>query len=285
MRLGYLGPAGTYCEEALRTSVPDGGEPIPLPTVWETIRAVAEGEVDRALVPIENSLEGPVTAAVDALAVEFPQVAIVGETVLAIRHCLIARAQIPLDQIAAVVSHPQASAQCARFLRAELPGARVVAATSTAEAVRSVAESDEPWAAIGTRLAAELYGAAVLRSGIEDDPDNATRFVWLAGAQAGDQPFPPAAPDAEYKTSLVFAGAGDDSPGWLVRCLSEFAFRGVNLSKIESRPRRGRLGHYLFLADLDGPVTDGPIAAGIEGLRKHCEEVRVLGSYPAWPMV
>jgi prephenate dehydratase len=285
MRLGYLGPAGTYSEEALRASVPQGGELIPLPTVWETIRSVAEGEVDRALVPIENSLEGSVTATVDALAVEFPQVSIVGETVLAIRHCLIARAPLPLEEITVVVSHPQASAQCARFLRTELAAAHIVAATSTAEAVRTVAEGDEPQAAIGTRLAAELYGATVLREGIEDDPHNATRFVWLAGAGAGDEPWPPTRAGTPYKTSIVFAGAGDDSPGWLVRCLSEFAFRGVNLSKIESRPRRGPLGHYLFLADLDGRVGDAAVGEGIEGLRKHCEEVRVLGSYPAWPIV
>jgi len=284
MRLGYLGPAGTYSEEALRVSVPEGGELIPLPTVWDTISAVAAGEVDRALVPIENSLEGAVTATVDALAVEFPQVSIVGETVLAIRHCLIARAPLPLAEIDVVVSHPQASAQCARFIRRELPDARIVPASSTAEAVRTVAEGDEPWAAIGTRLAAKLYGAAVLHEGIEDDAHNATRFVWLAGPQAGDEPWPPPPPDSAYKTSIVFAGAGDDSPGWLVRCLSEFAFRGVNLSKIESRPRRGPLGHYLFLADLDGRRAEPAIAEGIQGLRKHCEEVRVLGSYPAWPI-
>jgi prephenate dehydratase len=283
MRLGYLGPPGTFCEEALRTSI-DAQESdlVPQPSVYETIRAVAADEVDRALVPIENSVEGSVTATVDALAVEFPEVSIVGETVLPIRHCLIARERLPAEVIQAVVSHPQATSQCARFLRGELPGARVVAASSTADAVRTVAEArHEPWAAIGTRLAATLYGAEVLREGIEDDPDNATRFVWLAGPAGGAQPWPTPAPEATFKTSIVFAGAGDDSPGWLVRCLSEFAFRGVNLSKIESRPRRGRLGHYLVLADLDGPREERPIAEAIDGLHKHCEEVRVLGSYAA----
>jgi prephenate dehydratase len=287
MRLGYLGPAGTYCEEALRASAPqdDGSELVPYASVYDTVRGVAGDDVDRALVPIENSIEGPVTAAVDAIAVEFPGVAIVGETILPIHHCLIGRTAIETAAIETVVSHPQATAQCARFLRTELPGARVVAAGSTAEAVRAVAEASEPAAAIGTRLAAMLYGGVILREGIADDPDNTTRFVWLAGPGAGAAPWP-AAGDGDgssFKTSIVFAGAGDDSPGWLVRCLSEFAFRGVNLSKIESRPRRGRLGHYWFLLDLDGRLEDPPVGEAIASLRKHCEEVRVMGSYPAAP--
>jgi prephenate dehydratase len=283
MRLGYLGPAGTFCEEAVRTSeAAQDAELVSWPSVYETIEAVARDEVDRALVPIENSVEGPVTATVDALAVEFPQVAIVGEVVLPIRHCLIAREPLSTAAIETVVSHPQATAQCARFLRRELPGARVVAASSTADAVRTIAEArGDPWAAIGTRMAAALYGAEVLREGIEDEPDNATRFVWLAGPAGSDRPWPAPGRDAAFKTSIVFAGAGDNSAGWLVRCLSEFAFRGVNLSKIESRPRRGRLGHYLFLADLDGRRDEPAIGEAIEGLRKHCEEVRVLGSYAA----
>lgn len=283
MRLGYLGPEGTWCAEALRTSAPAGvGEPVPFATVHETVGAVAAGDVARAVVPIENSLEGAVNATLDALAIDFPGVSIVGETVLPIRHCLIAGHALALSGIEVVVSHPQAHAQCRRFLREELPGARPVAANSTADAVRTVAESDEPWAAIGTPLAAELYGGIVLRAGIEDDHDNVTRFAWLAGPEGtADGPFPPAPEDAPRKTSIVFAGAGDDSPGWLVRCLSEFAFRGVNLSKIESRPRRGKLGHYYFLVDADGAAGEGPVAEAIAGLGKHCEEVRVLGSYPA----
>jgi prephenate dehydratase len=156
----------------------------------------------------------------------------------------------------------------------------VLPASSTAEAVRTVAEQDEPWAAIGTPLAAELYGAVVLRDAVEDEHEHATRFVWLARDR---EPWPPAPADAAFKTSIVFAGAGDDSPGWLVRCLSEFAFRGVNLSRIESRPQRGRLGHYLFLVDADGRDTEGPVAEAVGALRNHCEEVRVIGSYAAAP--
>jgi prephenate dehydratase len=198
--------------------------------------------------------------------------------VLAIRNCLVAARPMDLGEIRVVVSHPQPLAQCARFLRLELPDAEVRAATSTAEAVRGVAASPEPWAALGTRLAAELYGGHVLRDRVDDEPDNETRFVWLA--RAGSPP-PRNGGAVAWKTSFVFAGAGDASPGWLVRCLSEFAFRGVNLTKIESRPRRGRLGHYLFLVDLEGRADQGAVAEAVAGLHGHCEEVRVLGTYPA----
>jgi len=282
MRLGYLGPAGTFSEEALRASADlAAAELVPFASIYDTVMAVQAGAVDRALVPIENALEGAVHATLDAIAIEAPEVEIVGETVLPIRNCLIARAAIELGEIQAVVSHPQPLGQCARFLRSELPGVTVRAATSTAEAVRIVVESREPWAALGPRLAADLYGGVVLRDGVDDDPDNATRFVWVARAGEAGERASRRVDAAEWKTSIVFAGAGDRSPGWLVRCLSEFAFRGVNLTKIESRPRRGRLGHYLFLIDLDGHAASRPVEEAIAGLRSHCEEVRVLGTYPA----
>jgi prephenate dehydratase len=279
MRLGFLGPAGTFSEEAVRAGpVDDRADLVPFPSIHDAVMAVEAGRVDRALVPIENSLEGGVSATLDALAVDAPGVAIVGETVLPIRNCLIARDALPLDAIAVVVSHPQPLAQCARFLRAELPAAEVRAATSTAEAVRTVAGEPAPWAALGPRSAAERYGCRLLREAVDDDADNATRFVWVAPpgtAPVGD------AGAAGWKTSVVFAGAGDAKPGWLVRCLSEFAFRGVNLVRIESRPRRGILGHYLFHVDMEGHSGDPPVAEAIAGLHGHCEEVRLLGSYPS----
>jgi prephenate dehydratase len=281
MRLGFLGPAGTFSEEALRAATAgDGGdgELVPFASIHETVMAVQGGAIDRALVPIENSLEGGVSATLDALALEAREVEIVGETVLAIRNCLIARQDIALDAIETVVSHPQPLGQCARFLRAELPRATVRATTSTADAVREIAASDAPWAALGPRSAAALYGCRVLRDGIDDEADNATRFVWLA--RAGTAPVAADGASA-WKTSVVFAGAGDRSPGWLVRCLSEFAFRGVNLTRIESRPRKGRLGHYLFHVDMEGRAGDPSVADAIAALGGHCEEVRLLGSYPA----
>ena len=274
-RAAYLGPPGTFSEEALLASAPEGVSPVPLATVHDVVLSVQEGRTERALVPIESASEGSVDATLDALARDAPDVAIVGEVVRPVRHALIAAAPLALDDVAVVVSHPQALAQCATFLRSSLPGARAVAWTSTAEAVRAAVEhAGERWAAIGTPRAAELYGAQVLRDGVEDVAGNATRFVWLARADE------PAAAGAD-KTSLVFSGAGATSPGWLVRCLSEFAFRGVNLTRIESRPRRDRLGDYLFFVDLEGAAADDRVAGAIEGLRAHCDAVRVLGSYPA----
>ncbi|HEV3001139.1 MAG TPA: prephenate dehydratase [Solirubrobacteraceae bacterium] len=274
MRAGFLGPAGTFSEEALLATAPPDTEPVPFATVDAVVRAVAGGEVARGLVPIESATEGSVDATLDALA-GAPGVAIAGEVVRPIAHALIASAERPLREIATVASHPQALAQCAEFLRTALPGAAQVAWSSTAEAVREVAARPEPWAAVGTRRAAELYGCAVLRERIEDHPGNVTRFVWLAPAGSEPAAGPP------WKTSLLFWGAGDGQPGWLVRCLSEFAFRGVNLTRIESRPRKDRLGRYLFFVDLDGGTGEEPVAAAAEGLRAHCDEVRVLGSYRA----
>jgi len=279
MRLGYLGPPGTFSEEAARHAVAtQDAELVPFGSIHEAVLAVDGGAVDRALVPVENSLEGGVTATLDALAWDAHETVILGETVLAIRNCLIAREPIALEAIEAVISHPQPLAQCARFLRAELPGAAVRAAASTADAVRTVSESHDPWAALGPRGAAERYGCRVLREEIDDEPGNTTRFVWLG--RAGSAPLETGGGGA-WKTSVVFAGAGDAQPGWLVRCLSEFAFRGVNLTKIESRPRRGRLGHYLFHVDMEGRVDEPSVADAVGALDAHCEEVRLLGTYPA----
>jgi prephenate dehydratase len=274
VRVGFLGPSGTFAEEALRSSAPDGVEEVPYATVLETVTAVQEGAVDQAVVPIENSLEGSVTTTLDALAAETSNVRIVAEVVRPISHCLIAREGVALESVERVLSHPQALAQCARFLRERLPGARVEGTASTADAVRSAVAADEPTAAIGTRLAAELYGGSVLAERVEDRPDNLTRFVWLA--PAGTPPH-----GTPTKTSVVFWGFNDESPGALVGVLRELADRRVNLTKIESRPRRVRLGHYMFFADLDGGADDPAVAAALAALGQLVETLRVIGSYPA----
>jgi prephenate dehydratase len=275
MRVGYLGPAGTYSEEALRASAPPGVEEVPCGSVWDTVMAVQEGLVDRAVVPIENALEGGVAATLDALAGEADRVRIAGEVVHPIHHCLVAASAIPLTEVARVVSHPQASAQCARFLREHLPRADRVTAPSTADAVMKVRNGDGTTAALGSRLAAELYDCHVLAENVEDRSDNVTRFVWLARADETSEP------GADAKTSIVFWGAGDESPGWLVEVLRQFADRGVNLTRIESRPRRVRLGHYMFFADLDGAAERPPVREALQALGDRVEEIRVLGSYPA----
>ena len=280
MRVGFLGPAGTYSQEAMFAwPGSENYEPVPLPSVHDAVMAVHDRRVERALVPIENSLEGAVNATLDALAFETDDVQITGELVHAIHHCLIAREPVELGRIAAVASHPQASGQCATFLRTRLARASVVTAASTADAVRLVAERDdgEPWAALGSRAAAELYGCAVLASDVEDPPGSETRFVWI-GREVPD----PSARGA-WKTALMFWEPSDDRPGWLVRCLTEFAEREVNLTRIESRPRRRGLGTYMFFVDAAGRADDPPVAQAIGALRSHAEGVRVLGSFPSAP--
>lgn len=278
MRIAYLGPRGTFSEDALRAAVGNQQvDAVPAASVYEAIVAVEHGDADRALVPFENSIEGAVGATLDALAFEASGVSLVGEYDLPIRHCLIAREEMPLDRIEVVLSHPQASAQCARFIREHLPRAEVRAAPSTAEAVRAVSESGEPWAALGTESAAELYGAAVLRHGVEDEPDNVTRFVWVA--REGIAP----AGEGAWRTSLVFSELGEDHPGALVDALSVFSDREVNLTRIESRPLRRGLGRYQFFIDIEGGLEEEPIAAAIEVLRSKAESVRVLGSWPIEP--
>jgi prephenate dehydratase len=284
-RVGYLGPAGTFSEEALLASAAPGSiEPVALGTIYDTVTALRSGEVRWALVPIENSLDGSVTVTLDLLADEQGGLEIVGEALLDVRHSLIAHEMVGLEEIDTVLSHPQVPGQCTHFLRGELPHARVLPASSTAEAVRIVASGDQRGqAALGTSLAADIYGAVVVRDDVQDRGDNATRFVWLAraGTQALSPPLRAGNGIGEWKTSLVFWGAGADSPGWLVRCLDEFARREINLTKIESRPRRERLGHYMFFADLQGNLRERPLAAAVEGVREFCQEVRVLGCYPA----
>ena len=278
MRVAFLGPAGTFTEEALRASAPGGVEEVAYPTVYETVMAVQTREADHAVVPIENSLEGSVTATLDTLALEAPEVRITGEVVHRIRHCLVARPGVEVEDVQRVVSHPQATAQCATFLRRRLQGAERASASSTAEAVRVVAEAGQPWAAIGSRLSAHLYGCRLLADGIEDRPDNATRFVWLSRYE--QESGPGALPGGARKTSVVFWGFNDSSPGALVRVLGVFAKRGINLTKIESRPRGG-LGRYMFFADLDGAEHEPRVRQALEELAERVETLRVLGSYPA----
>jgi prephenate dehydratase len=278
MKVAYLGPAGTHSDEALRASAPADVEAIPYPTIYDVVMAVQEGGAARAVVPIENALEGSVAVTLDTLTTEARDVRIASEVVHPIHHCVLARNELSLSTVERVVSHPQATAQCARFLREHLPNAEHVSAPSTADAVLTVCRSDDASVALGSSLAAELYDCHIVATNVEDHPDNETRFVWLAPAaevgEAGDDP----------KTSVVFWGGGDQSPGWLVDVLSEFAGRDVNLTRIESRPRRTGLGHYFFFVDIEGAEGQPAIAEALDAVRGHVGELRVLGSYgrPLW---
>lgn len=277
MRVAYLGPAGTFSEEALAVAVAGASyEPHPCATIHAAVEAVEAGAAERAFVPFENSIEGTVRPTLDALAFEAERVAIVGELDHPIRQALIARRELSLAQIEVVVSHPQATAQCARFLRESIPGAEVRAVSSTADAVRQVSTTEQAWAALGSAAAAAPYGCTVLRSGVEDAAGNVTRFAWLAPR---DGVPPPAEPGAPWRTTLVFSELGADRPGALTDALAELSDRGINMTRIESRPRRSGLGRYLFFIDLDGRADSGLVAEGVEALRGQAETVRILGSY------
>ncbi len=292
MRVAYLGPAGTYSHEALLSSVGTFAPPafgaVPRSTIHDVVMAVQDRESDRGVVPIENSLEGSVNATLDALAFDAPEVQIVGETVLAIHHCLIGPVGLAIEQVEVVLSHPQALAQCAGFVRARLPGAAVRAEASTAEAVRAVASGDRPWAALGPRTAAERYGGTVLAEDVEDVEANETRFAWLArkdsGAAAGHQTQAAPSFDARqvpFKTAVAFWPRESDHPGWLVDCLAEFSGRGVNMTRIESRPRKVGLGEYVFFVDVEGEAQDPAVAAALAAVQTHVAQLRVLGSFAA----
>ncbi len=287
VRVAFLGPEGTFSEEAL-LAAGNGAriEPVPMPTIYECVMAVADGRCERALVPIENSLEGSVNATLDALVFETDEVHIVGEVVHPITHTLIAKTRLPLERIERVLSHPQASAQCAQFLRERLSHAEVMGAQSTADAVRIVAESDQPWAALGNHISAQLYDCEVLAESVEDTPENETRFVWLARSSRHkpadlltDRP-PSFDRPRSFKTSIVFWGL-PDHPGALVDVLREFATRAINLSKIESRPRKQGLGRYVFFADLEGHAEDPPVVEALAAIGSTVETLRVLGCYPS----
>jgi prephenate dehydratase len=277
VRVAYLGPAGTFSEEAVEIAAAGAAfERFPCPTIHAAIEAVDQGAVDRAFVPLENSIEGTVRPTLDALAFEAEGLAIIGEFDHPVRQALIAREPIDLEAIEVVLSHPQATAQCARFLRESLPGAEIRAVSSTSDAVRLVSESEGAWAALGSAAAAAPYGCTILLSGVEDEPDNVTRFAWLA--PAGTE-LPPEDPEASWRTTLVFHELGEDRPGTLTEALAEISDRGINMTRIESRPRRSGLGRYLFFLDLEGRADRGIVAEGIEALRGQAETVRILGSY------
>lgn len=277
MRVGYLGPPGTFCEEALLTLFAGAEiDGVPFPSVADCFEAVSTGEVPEALVPIENSIEGAVSTTLDQLAFGPRGLVIRAEVVLPVRQHLIGRAGMTVGDIRRIVSHPVVPAQCSRFLRRNLPDVEFIAANSTAEAVRQVTSApDEPWAAIGTLRAADIYGGEVIAEDIEDNDRNSTRFILI-----GTEPVSTSGP-GRYRTSIVCM-LGRDRPGALLSILQEFAMRAVNLSRLESRPTKQGLGRYLFFIDIDGSMQrDLPVSAAIRALEdQNLARVIPLGSYP-----
>jgi prephenate dehydratase len=270
-KIGYLGPRGTFAQEALEAYLHGQfDEEIPYATIPEVLQAAQSGEVDSGMVPIENSIEGSVNVTLDTLAFETDLV-IEREITYEVSQQLMARPGVAREDVTAVVSHPQATAQCRNFLSRWFPNVPVRAANSTAEAALTVSQSSEPLAAIATELAAKIYGLEVLASDVADYPINQTRFVVVGKKKA--------ARTGNDKTSIVcFIRA--NHPGSLLEMLQEFASRGVNLTKIESRPTKKVMGEYYFFIDIMGHFDDPEVAGAIGSLVGKLRELKLLGSYP-----
>jgi prephenate dehydratase len=274
LRLAFLGPPGTFSEEAalnygarLRT---DFGL-APMTSITAAVTAVHSAMADEALVPIENSLEGSVTETLDLLVHSPRPLLIRDEVALPVEHYLLVRPGMRAGEVKVIFAHPQALAQCRGFVERRFPGVALEAALSNAASVQEMMVRDGA-AAIGTRRAAEIYGAEALAKGIQDRSPNVTRFVVLAQE---DHP-----PTGDDKTSVAFTFAKEDSPGLLVGALEEFSGRGINLSKIESRPSKEKLGTYIFLVDVDGHRGDTKLSQALERVEARCSFFRILGSYP-----
>ena len=268
-RLGFLGPRGTFTEEAAILYDPHA-DLVPLPSVSAVGSAVVSGMVEEGVVAIENSIEGSVTDTLDLL-IHGSELAIKYEVVLPIRHCLLVLPGAQANDIKVIYSHPQALAQSRVFLEKCFPKAQMEAALSTAAGVQEVKRSDGSVAAVATRRAADIYGVKVLASDIQETMTNETRFVILA---TGDN-----SPTGMDRTSLCFS-FDDDRPGVLVEVLSEFAERNINLSKIHSRPSKDALGRYIFLVDLFGHRENPPVREALDLVERVTSRFRVFGSYP-----
>jgi prephenate dehydratase len=270
-RFAYLGPEGTFAEAALRTVVasPEGAR-YPQPSVAAALTAVRSGDADAAVVPLENSVEGSVPATMDGLADGDPLV-ITREVFLPVTMRLAARDVVPLSEIRSLASHPHALAQSARWLATSLPHVAPLPSTSTAAAAAAVAAGEFD-AALCAPIAAERYGLVTLADDVADHPGAVTRFVLVT------PPGPLPEPTGNDKTSLV-AVVGDRT-GALLELLSEFAVRGISLTRIESRPTRERLGVYSFSLDCEGHVLDQRVGEALAALHRVCDDVRFLGSYP-----
>lgn len=268
--IAYFGPQGTFSEQAAIAANRPDHTLVPEATVPQALAAVRHGHVDLACVPVENSVEGAVSATMDALAVDEPLVA-VAEVVLPVKFSLLARAGTDLGDIRSVASHPHALAQVQGWLGKHLSTATQLASTSTAAAAVGVLDGQYD-AAITAPVAADHYPLAVLETGIADIDDAVTRFLVLQ--RPGALP----APTGADRTSIITVAAYQRT-GVLAEMLTELALRGINLSRIESRPMKGRLGEYRFYLDFDGHVAEQRVADALAALHRRCH-VRFLGSYP-----
>jgi prephenate dehydratase len=270
--IAYLGPPGTFSEEAAIAYGGAGAEFLPLASIPAVVTAVETGAATVGVLPIENVLEGSVTTTLDLLIHE-TDLRIAGETVIPIRQFLAAREGITLPQIKVLYGHPQSLGQCRKFIERCLPGVATVASLSNSAAPAEALADERPAAAISTLRAAELTGARILARDIQDRSGNVTRFIAL-----GREDSPPSGDD---KTSFCF-GFTEDRAGVLVGALQELANQHINMTKLESRPSKEVLGQYIFLVDINGHRLDPPVAAALEQIRARTGLLKVFGSYPCW---
>lgn len=270
-RLAYLGPAGTFGEEAALRFARDA-ELLPFPSHAAVAAAVESGMADRGVVAIENSINGSVAETLDIL-IHDTKLKIQAELVLPIQHNLVAKPGTPATEVRVIYSHPQALGQCRRFIERCFPKASVEAALSTTEAVQLALKRDGDAAAIATLRAANIYGAELLAQSIQDTENNVTRFAVLGHESA--------APTGRDRTSIAFTFA-EDRPGSLAGVLNEFAQWGINCTKIESRPTREAFGEYVFLIDFEGHAAVEPGAGVLRRIADLCANLKVFGSYPRW---
>ena len=268
-RLAYLGPAGTYAEQAAVGYDPSAIL-LPFPSIPSVATAVDTGLADEGVVPIENSLEGSVTFTLDLL-IQHSKLFISNELVIPIEHCLVVKTGTTMEDIKAVFSHPQALAQCRTFLENCFPTAEQVASLSTSAAVEQMQQSEVIASAIANERAANLHGAEIIARNIQDNSNNLTRFVILAPSDH--------APTGTDKTSICFS-FDHDAPGTMYGVLSEIANRRINMTKIESRPTRQSLGRYIFLVDIEGHRLDPIVNEALEAMRPRASMFRIFGSYP-----
>lgn len=267
VRVAYLGPEGTFTHLAAKRQFGLSARTLPTGTIADVFREVEGGAADFGVVPVENSTEGVVNHTLDTFVDSDLKVS--AEIILPVSHSLVGRAGLELAQIERVYSHPQALAQCRRWLSTNLPRAALVESSSTSDAARRAAE-DSHGAAVASEMAARLHQLEILRQRIEDVTGNVTRFLVIGRQQAE--------PTGRDKTSILFTTR--DAPGSLHRVLGAFADRGLNLTRIESRPSRRRPWEYVFFADLEGHQRDAGVAEALDAVRGHCEQLKVLGSYP-----
>ncbi|HEV2129227.1 MAG TPA: prephenate dehydratase [Thermomicrobiales bacterium] len=275
MSIAFLGPRGTYSEEAAVTYGGLNAELIPSSSIPACAEAVERGETGAAVLPIENSIEGGVSTTLDLLIHE-TDLRICHEVVVPIRHVMVAKEEIPISEVRTVMSHPQALGQCRRFLDREMPNAEQVAALSTAGAVQAVVEgSDLAVVAVGPAPAQQLYGGVIIAENIQGNPSNLTRFVVLAREDA--------APTGDDKTSIGLT-ADADEPGVLEKIIRPLAEAGINLTRLESRPTKGWLGTYVFLIDFEGHRADPNVREVLSAMEQYAETLKVFGSYPRFPI-